>query len=143
MDLPCTDDPDTRGFWDAARRHEIAMCRCDLCQQVVHPPRDHCPRCHARSTSWHDVAPTGRLFSFTVQEHQLDPEVEVPYTIVLVELDDAPEVRLAGSLPGRPDLVVGQPMRARFDDLTEDIVLPQWEPAPSTEGSTEPASTAR
>ncbi|HEY0398488.1 MAG TPA: OB-fold domain-containing protein, partial [Acidimicrobiia bacterium] len=76
-----------------------------------------------------DVAPTGRLFSFTVQEHQLDPEVEVPYTIVLVELDDAPDVRLLGHLPGAPDLALGQPMVARFDEMAPGVVVPQWETA--------------
>ena len=41
----------------------------------------------------------------------------------------APGVRLVGDLPGSPDLQPGMPMRVRFDELADGVVLPQWEPA--------------
>jgi hypothetical protein len=56
----------------------------------------------------------------------------VPYTIVLVDLDDAPGVRLLGNLPGSPDLRAGMAMQVRFDHLNDGVVLPNWEPAPTT-----------
>jgi uncharacterized OB-fold protein len=55
----------------------------------------------------------------------------VPYTIVLVDLDDAPGVRLLGHLPGSPDLRVGMPMQVRFEERPDGATLPNWEPAPS------------
>jgi hypothetical protein len=52
----------------------------------------------------------------------------VPYTVVLVELDDV-AARFVGHLPGRPELTPGQPMRVWFEELDEGAVLPQWAPA--------------
>jgi uncharacterized OB-fold protein len=53
----------------------------------------------------------------------------VPYTIVLVELEDVPEARLVGYLPGRPELAAGMPMRAWFEPVDDDGTrLPQWRP---------------
>ena len=67
-------------------------------------------------------------------EHQVHPAYPVPYTIVLVDVDEAPGVRYVGSIPGRPDLVDAMAMRVRFDTVDDGVVLPQWEPAdaPST-----------
>jgi uncharacterized protein len=52
----------------------------------------------------------------------------VPYTIVLVELDDHPGVRFVGYLAGAPQLTDGQPMRVWFEQLDDGVVLPQWAP---------------
>ena len=41
-------------------------------------------------------------------------------------------MRLLGHLPGSPDLHDGMPMQVRFDELADGVVLPNWEPAPST-----------
>ena len=58
----------------------------------------------------------------------MHPAYPVPYTIVLVELDDHPSVRFVGFLPGAADLADGQAMRVRFEELDDGIVVPQWEP---------------
>ena len=57
-------------------------------------------------------------------DHQVHPAYPVPYTIVLVDLDDAPGVRLLGNLPGSPDLHEGMPMRVRFDEVAEGVAAP-------------------
>ena len=62
-------------------------------------------------------------------EHAVDPRFPVPYTIVLVELDDVPGVRFLTDLPGRPELSVGLPMVVRFDRISDDLTLPRWVPA--------------
>ena len=70
----------------------------------------------------------GALYAWTVVEHPTHPAYPVPYTVVLVDVDGAPGVRLVGHLPGRPDLEAGQRMRLRFDETGEGVVLPNWEP---------------
>ena len=85
------------------------------------------------TSSWKSVAPKGHLYSWTVAEHPVHPAFPVPYTVVLVDVDEAPGARLLGYLPGTPDLVDGQQMEAWFEDAGEGVVLPQWRPvAPST-----------
>jgi uncharacterized OB-fold protein len=126
---PVTDDRDTGGFWEAARRGELCLRQCVSCGAFLHMPRAYCSACNSWETRWQPVAGRGRLYSYTVAEHQVHPAFPVPYTIVLVELDDAPGVRLVGSLPGDPELVIGQPMEVWFERLGDEVALPQWRPA--------------
>jgi uncharacterized OB-fold protein len=77
---------------------------------------------------WRKVSGTGRLYSWIVVERQLHPSFPVPYTVVLVELDDAPGTRLVGNMAGMPKLEAGMRMQVRFDRLPDGTVLPQWDP---------------
>ena len=126
---PFAEDPDTAGFWEAARRGELALRFCPRCDQPVHFPRAYCDRCPGTATHWRSVRPAATLYSWTRAEHQVHRAFAVPYTIVLVELDDHPGVRLVGSLDGAPVLRIGAPMHLVFETLADGSVLPQWHPA--------------
>ncbi len=125
---PVTDDRDTAGFWAAAGRGELVVRECGSCGAVLHLPRSYCHVCGTWSERWKRVGGGGRLSSWTTVEHQVHPAFPVPYTVVLVELDDEPGVRLVGYLPGSPALVAGQPMEAWFEELDDGAVIPQWRP---------------
>jgi uncharacterized OB-fold protein len=127
--LPVTDDHDTGGFFAAAAQNELAIRMCNRCDAVLHMPVAYCRRCGSWFTRWQRVAGTGSLYSWTVVMHQVHPAFPAPYTVVLVQLDDHPEARLVGSLPGRPDMRVGQAMEVWFDAVSDEVVLPQWRPA--------------
>jgi hypothetical protein len=127
--LPVDDDPDTAGFFEAARRHELVIRRCNGCDAVLHMPRAYCHRCRSWEGRWAPVDGRGSVHSWTVVEHQVHPAYPVPYTVVLVDLDDLPGTRLVGRLDGRPSLRLGQPMCVTYAELDDGVVLPQWEPA--------------
>jgi uncharacterized protein len=135
--LPVVDDHDTAGFWTAANAGAVAVCVCSECGAVLHLPRSCCDQCRSFSVEWQPVRPHGRLHSWAVVEFQVHPAFPVPYTIVLVELDDVPEVRLAGHLPGRPALEANLPMRADFVPVVSAdgsvTTLVQWVLARSVE----------
>ena len=131
--LPETGDHDTGGFFAAAAREELAICACAACGDILHPPRAYCARCGSWDTVWQTVAGQGRLYSWSTVQHQVHRAFPVPYTIMLVELEDAPEVRLIGYLPGRPELTAGMPMRVWFEPVDHDGTrLPQWLPNSAT-----------
>jgi len=94
-------------------------------------PRAYCRVCGSWDGEWRVVGGTGTLHSWTVADHQVHPAYPVPYTIVLVDLDEAPGVRLLGHIPGSPDLHVGMPMHIRFEQRPDGAVLPNWEPTPA------------
>jgi len=125
---PVVDDHDTGGFFEAAARGELVVRTCSNCAAVLHVPRAYCHTCGSWEGEWTPAGTTGTLHSFTVADHQVHPAYPVPYTIVLVDLDDVPGVRLLGNLDGAPDLTIGMPMRVRFDQLADGVVLPNWEP---------------
>lgn len=126
--LPVSDDRDTGGFWEAAKRGELRLRQCASCGTILHMPRAYCSACGSWEGQWTQVSGRGRLYSWTVVEHQVHAAYPVPYTIVLVELDDAAGTRLVGSIPGSADLEVGQAMEVTFEEIGDGVVLPQWRP---------------
>jgi uncharacterized OB-fold protein len=126
--LPVVDDIDTRGFFDAARRGELAIRMCNGCDAVLHMPVAYCHHCGAWDGRWQVVAGTGTVYSWTVVAHQVHPAFPVPYTVLLVELDELPGTRVMGYLDGAAELEVGRRVQAWFETIDEEqaIVLPQW-----------------
>jgi hypothetical protein len=127
--LPYAEDRETRGFFKAAAEGRLVFRACDDCQHALHPPSAHCPYCGGWNTGWREAKGTGTLHTWTTVVHQIHPGFPAPYTVVVVELDDAPEVRLLGRLDGEPELWPGMPMTAWFEHLPEGLSLPQWRTA--------------
>ena len=93
-------DRDTQPFWDAVAEHRLVVQRCASCGAWIWQPRPLCPRCHAPELAWTQVSGDARVVSWTA----LHPPVlavwadKLPFVVMLVELDDAPGVRLVGQL---------------------------------------------
>jgi hypothetical protein len=126
--LPETDDIDTMGFWEGTRRGELRVLECTSCSALLHMPRAYCYECGSWDNHWKTISNLGRLHSWTVIDHQVHPDFPTPYTVVLVDLDGAPGARLVGYLEGAPQLAIGQAMQARFEVLTDEVTLAQWDP---------------
>jgi uncharacterized OB-fold protein len=125
--LPVVDDVDTGPFFEAAKRHELVVQMCSRCGAVLHLPRAYCQDCGSWDTRWQVTNGRGRVYSWTVAEHQVLASMAVPYTIVLVELEEYPTARFLGYMSGDVDLEVGEPMQVWFEELADGVVLPQWE----------------
>jgi uncharacterized OB-fold protein len=126
--IPVADDPDTGGYFAAAARSLLVTRQCGDCGQVLHLPKAYCHSCGSWNVGWTELRPTGTLHAFTVVERQVHDAFEVPYSIVLVDVDEAVDVRLVGYLPGRHELAIGMPMRVWFERVG-DITMPNWQPA--------------
>jgi uncharacterized OB-fold protein len=132
---------DSAPFWAAAARCAIAINRCARCKTVLHLPEPLCFHCGSLETEWVDTSGRGRLYSFTVVERAMGSALPAPYTVVLVELEDYPQARLVGSLPGRAKLSIGEPMEAFFELVDDVHRLPQWRPT-SIPGTSEFSANA-
>ena len=124
---PVVDDRDTGGFFAAAAAGRLVIRMCNGCDAVLHMPRAYCHQCGSWDGRWQEVAGTGTVYSWTVVDHQVHPSFPVPYTVVLVELDEV-RARLIGHLPGTPDLHIGQALTVWFETLADGVVRPQWSP---------------
>lgn len=135
--LPVPDDS-TQGYWDAARRHELAVRRCAKCGSASFPPWACCRRCQSVDYEWAPTSGTGKIWSWTTVYRSTRPEFEkdVPYNLAVVELDDYPGVlvpaRLPDVEPGK--VVIGTAVRADFDDITSEFSLLRWRVSTSREG---------
>jgi hypothetical protein len=126
--LPVDFDRDTGPHFQAARAGKLLYRHCKSCGQGVHIPTQFCGACGGADTEWRESPGRGTVYSWTTVMHQVNPAYPIPYTIVVIALDDAPGVRLIGSLAGDVVLKVGQPMQAFFDETSSNTGLPQWRP---------------
>ncbi|MCT9139221.1 Zn-ribbon domain-containing OB-fold protein [Streptomyces violarus] len=126
-------DPDGAPFWEYAARGELRVQACAGCGELRFPPRPCCPHCQCFESEWRLVSGGGRVWSYVVPHPPLLPGYAelAPYNVVVVELDEAPRIRLVGNLvagPGQPidslpveGIRIGARVRAVFDDG-----LPRW-----------------
>jgi len=114
----------------------VTVQACAACETLQHPPEEICHRCGSMELGSRTLSPTGTVHSYTVVHYAVNRALadSVPYAVVLVSLDDAPELRVIGNMPGVPisDLEIGMPVEAIWEPRTVDdtttVHLPQWQP---------------
>jgi uncharacterized OB-fold protein len=123
--------PETRPFWEAARRHELHLQRCRACGQYVFYPRAACPRCLAGDLEWRGASGRGTLHTFTiVHRGQKGFPLPAPYVLAVVELEEGPRLmtNLVGVAPDPASLRIGMPLEVVFEDVSPEIALPHFRP---------------
>lgn len=132
--LPAVDDLN-RAFFTAGR---LVLQRCEACGTVQHPPEEVCYRCQGMRFAGVESAGRGQICSYVVAHHPVSPLLgeRVPYGIVLVQLDDYPEIRVLGNVVNlaAEELRIGLPLRVTFEEVLdaeggERLLIPQWEAA--------------
>jgi uncharacterized OB-fold protein len=122
--------PEMKPFWDAAHRHELVVQRCAGCGRHRFPARDICSRCLSREATWAAVSGRGIVFSWAIMHQVYHPgfAAEVPYAVVVIELDEGARLvsNLVDCLPA--DVRAGMPVEVVFDDVTPDVTLPKFRP---------------
>ncbi len=117
-------------FWQALRRGEFQLQRCQTCGRYNHPPKLICPHCHGRKLEWEPAARTGIIYSFTIVHRPPAPafKTDVPYAVGLVDIDDT-DVRVLSSLVMPPHQVkVGMRVELFFDPVSDDMTLFRFRP---------------
>ena len=123
----------TRGFWEAAKREELAIPRCDACSRYTWYPAPQCRHCGSGQLTWTRVSGHATLFSWTIVTRAL---FKAPYITGLVALDEDPAVRLvttlvdceAGSLRADQPVVVTF-RKLEFPGEESTLLAPMFTPA--------------
>lgn len=132
-------DEDGAPFWEYAARGELRVqaCAAPACGRLRFPPRPCCPRCRSFDSEWRLMSGRGRIWSYVRPHPPLLPAyaAQAPYNVILVELADAPHIRLAGNLVASPDapldsvdparLRIGARVQVAFTD-TGGTAVPRW-----------------
>jgi uncharacterized OB-fold protein len=125
-------DERSRGYWDAAARHVLAIARCPHCKVFNHPPEDVCANCgvYEPDIVFEPVSGRGVVKSWTKVRQALLPGFagDLPYLLVDVELAEQKELRLIGRLLDGPDapVVLGAAVRVAFEDVGSDLAVPAF-----------------
>ena len=98
--VPSTDGLNGAFWARAAETGRLHLQRCAACRAWRHPPRYRCARCGSADWAWEEVSGRGHVFTWTVTHRPVDPAFagELPYAVLVVELDEGP--RVVGNLLG-------------------------------------------
>ena len=124
-----TPTPETRPFWEAARRHELTLPRCRACTKLHYYPRALCPHCGAADLEWTRCSGRGTLRTFTVVHRgQKNFPLGTPYVLAVVQLEEGP--RMMTNVVGDPaTLRFDMPVEVTWADVTDTVTLPHFRPA--------------
>jgi uncharacterized protein len=121
-----------RAFWEAAKRHKLALQRCNSCGKFWAPNGPVCPHCFSEDYTWEDLSGRGKIASWVVFHKVYHPAFanEVPYNVAFVEVEEGP--RIISSIVGvsNDQLRIGMPVEVIFEDVNDEISLPKFKPAP-------------
>ena len=122
--IPPAITEETAAFWAAAAEGRLVAERCDACGAESFPPRGICRTCRARTTSSVEIRGPGVVYSFTVNHQRWLPDLEVPYTLALVEFPGHPGVRVMGRLRG--EAAVGATVEVGFEPGPDGVAVPSF-----------------
>jgi uncharacterized OB-fold protein len=126
-------DADGAPYWDAARKHQLRIQRCDICATTRFYPRVLCPECWSEAATWIDTCGEGTVYSWSLIRRAPFPALaeRVPYVIALVDLPEGVRVfaHLLGAAPDEVD--VGAPVVLDFEQIADDVNLPVYRLASS------------
>ena len=118
-------------FWEAAKRHELKIQRCNICGTYVFYPREACAECLSPDLTWVKASGKGTVYSYTVAHTPTHPAFagDVPYVIAIVELAEGS--RITTNIIGCKieAMKIGMPVVVMFDDVTPEITLVKFKPA--------------
>lgn len=113
---------------------ELRLETCRACGSVQHPPIGVCIECGGLEHDYIATTPTGRIDGFTIVHHAVHPLLaeKVPYNVVVVALDDHPDLRVVGNVITPTAVQNGAKVRCTWTDPLPspngepEIRLPQW-----------------
>jgi uncharacterized OB-fold protein len=119
-------DADSEAFWEGLRNHELLLWTCSTCGEQYWPKCfciKHENEPWAANMSWQPSSGRGRIFAMNRHHWAFHPgfKEDVPYTYVLVELDEGPLISstIVGEQP--EDLMaVGRPVEIVYEDYPAD-----------------------
>ncbi|MFD6889765.1 Zn-ribbon domain-containing OB-fold protein [Streptomyces sp. NPDC059957] len=132
-------DGDGAPFWEYAAQGELRVqaCAAPACGKLRFPPRPCCPHCRSFDSEWRLMSGRGRIWSYVRPHPPLLPAyaAQAPYNVILVELADAPQIRLVGNLVTAADapldsmdparLRIGARVQVVFTE-TGGMAVPRW-----------------
>lgn len=122
---------DTEAYWQAAREHRFIIQQCGDCGQHQFYPRGVCSHCLSSNLAWAEASGDATVYSYSVNYRAGHPGFadQTPFVLAVVELAEGP--RMMTNIVGcDPESVrIGMKVRVCFDDVTEDVTLPKFQPA--------------
>jgi uncharacterized OB-fold protein len=121
---------DNAPFIDGLREGRVMLQRCAGCERLRYPAARHCPHCLSDAADWVAVSGRGHVYSFTIvhQVYQAAFEADVPYNVVIVQLDEGPRIISNLVACSNDDIRIGMSVEAEFSELSDERTLLKFRP---------------
>lgn len=117
-------------YWAATAEHRLEIPRCGDCGRFQMPPAPFCPACQSSEQEWVEVNGKGTIYSFTLITNPPFAEAvdHLPYAPVLVELEDAPGVRIVSAVVDAPldAIAIGARVELCWQDVADGNAVPRF-----------------
>jgi uncharacterized protein len=112
-----------REFWTSGASGLLRITRCLTCRLWVFPLSFRCPDCGGRA-AYETASGKGTVFTHTLNDHQYNPAVPVPYNISIVELAEQEGLRFTTNVLGcaPEEILIGMHVRVEFEQHGEVFV---------------------
>lgn len=119
-------------FWASGADGVLRIAHCHTCARWTHPQHAICPHCRGRDFGMEPVSGRATVVGFTVNSQQWHPALPPPYVVAIVALQEDSAVRLTTDIVGcdPAEVRVGMRVRVRFEQASDDVWLPLFEPDP-------------
>ncbi len=122
--------PDSAPFWAACKGGQLELPVCATCKKAHLPPGPVCPFCFSDTIEWKPASGRGEIASWVEYHMAFSNRFsdQVPYLVVLVELDEGP--RLVSSIrdTASKDMRVGMRVEVGFEELKPGLIVPTFSP---------------
>jgi uncharacterized OB-fold protein len=120
---------DSAPYWAALAQGRLEVQQCLDCEAWTWPPRPVCSGCHGENLAFRPVRGTGEVHSWVRPHRGFFPSLKplVPFTIVLVRLDEQDDILIPGRLVSDVDVFQGMRVRAVPEARTEEVGEILWD----------------
>lgn len=121
-------DLDSNHYWAALAEGRLEIQQCNDCSHWTWPPRPICSFCQSEELEWKPAKGTGEVHSWIVTHNVYSAGFAqlVPYTTVLVRIDEQEDILIPGRLVSNVSLRQGTRVRAVPEKLSDEIGELTW-----------------
>lgn len=115
---------DNAYFWEGVEAGELRIQKCNACGVLRHPPAPLCDRCGSADRGYVVASGRGVVYSHVTHHYPKLPGVELPHTVLLVELEEG--VRVVSELAEPGPVRIGMPVQVAFTKVPGGALRPTF-----------------
>jgi uncharacterized OB-fold protein len=120
---------DNAFFWEGVEAGELRIGTCQACKTLHHPPQPICRACSSTDMGFTVSTGKGVVYSHVTHHYPKLPGVELPHTVLLVELEEGVRLVSEWASDAKPETTyVGQQVQAAFTKVPGGTLRPTFRP---------------
>lgn len=122
-------DQDSAPYWAALAEGRLELLHCRDCGHWTWPARPICSCCQGENLTWEQVSGAGEVHSWIVTHQPYGPAFvdRVPFTVVLVRLDEQPDILIPGLFVSEAKLHQGVRVDVVPERVTDTVGVVTWQ----------------